>query len=70
MVLLDDIGSERDTAANALPDVVFERHAEDRPLWVTTGLSKEQLVARYGEGIVGRLFERSSVIRMGPGAGT
>jgi hypothetical protein len=65
MALLDDVGSERDTAANALPDVVFERHAEDRPLWVTTGLSKEQLVARYGEGIVGRLFERSSVIRMG-----
>jgi hypothetical protein len=25
MVLLDDIGSERDTAANALPDVIFER---------------------------------------------
>jgi hypothetical protein len=65
MVLLDDVGSERDTAANALPDVIFERHAEDRPLWVTTGLSKDQLVVRYGEGIVGRLFERASVIRMG-----
>jgi hypothetical protein len=65
MVLLDDVGSERDTAANALPDVIFERHAGDRALWVTTGLSREQLVARYGAGIVGRLFERASVIRMG-----
>jgi hypothetical protein len=65
LALLDDLGSERDTAANALPDVIFERHAEDRPLWVTTGLTRPQLVTRYGAGIVGRLFERSAVIHMG-----
>ena len=46
LVLLDDMGNERDTTANALPDVIFARHADDRPLWVTTGLSRPQLEAR------------------------
>ena len=65
LVLLDDMGNERDTAANALPDVIFARHAEDRPLWVTTGLSRPQLVARYGAGIVGRMLERSVLVQLG-----
>jgi DNA replication protein DnaC len=65
LALLDDVGSERDTAANALPDVIFVRHAEDRPLWVTTGLGRPQLIARYGAGIVRRLFERAAVIQVG-----
>lgn len=65
LALIDDLGSERDTANNAVPDVIFERHAEDRPTWVTTGLSRKQLTARYGAGIVGRLFERATVIRVG-----
>jgi hypothetical protein len=69
LALLDDIGSERDTAANALPDVIFGRHAEDRPLWVTTGLGRPQLIARYGAGIVRRLFERAAVIQVGAVAG-
>jgi hypothetical protein len=66
LALLDDVGSERDTSGNALPDVIFERHAEDRPLWVTTGLTRPQLITRYGAGIVGRLFERSVVLQVGP----
>jgi hypothetical protein len=69
LALLDDLGNERDTAMNALPDVVFARHAEERPLWVTTGLSRPQLVARYGAGIVGRLFERASLVQLGGARG-
>jgi DNA replication protein DnaC len=65
MVLVDDVGNEREMAGNALPDVIFVRHAEDRPLWVTTGLTRTQLIARYGTGIVRRLFERATLIQVG-----
>jgi hypothetical protein len=64
LVLLDDLGSERDHALSAVPDVIFERHAENRPTWVTTGLTRDQLVKRYGPGVVARIFERAKVIRL------
>jgi DNA replication protein DnaC len=66
MVLVDDVGSEREMAGSAIPDVIFVRHAEERPLWVTTGLTRPQLVTRYGTGIVRRLLERATVIEVTP----
>jgi len=66
LLLLDDLGSERDHAMSAVPDVIFERDAEARPTWVTTGLTREQLVKRYGLGVVARVFERAKVIQVGP----
>ena len=65
LVLIDDLGFERDHVQNAVPEVIFERHAENRPTWVTTGLTREQLVKRYGLGVVARVFERAKVIRIG-----
>jgi DNA replication protein DnaC len=65
LVLLDDLGGERDHAHSALPDLLVERHAENRPTWITTGMTREQLVKRYGQGIVARVFERATVIRVG-----
>lgn len=65
LTLLDNLGSERDSAGSAAPEVVLVRHAENRPLWVTTGLTRPQLVARYGEGIVRRLFERATIVSLG-----
>jgi len=65
LVLIDDLGGERDHAMSAIPDILVERHAEGRATWVTTGMTREQLGARYGEGIVARLFERATVIRVG-----
>lgn len=65
LVLLDDVGSERDFPTNPLPDVVFERHAQELPTWITTGLTREQLVKRYGLGVVARMFERARVIPVG-----
>jgi DNA replication protein DnaC len=62
MVLVDDLGSERAMSGCAVPDVIFLRHAEQLPLWVTTGMTRAQLVTRYGEGIVRRLFERAFVV--------
>ena len=68
VVLIDDLGGERDHATSAIPDILVERHAEGRATWVTTGMTREQLVARYGQGIVARVFERATVIRVGGGA--
>jgi DNA replication protein DnaC len=65
LVLIDDLGGERDHALSALPDILVERHAENRPTWVTTGLTREQLVKRYGLGIVARVFERATLIGVG-----
>jgi DNA replication protein DnaC len=65
LALLDDVGCERDTATNPLPDIIFERHAAQRPTWITTGLTREELVARYGTGIVSRLLDRTKVLRLG-----
>jgi hypothetical protein len=65
LVLIDDLGGERDFASSALPDILVERHAENRPTWVTTGMTREQLVKRYGQGIVSRVFERATMIRVG-----
>jgi DNA replication protein DnaC len=70
LVLIDDLGGERDHALSALPDLLVERHAENRPTWVTTGLTREQLVKRYGQGIVARVFERATMIRVGIDART
>jgi hypothetical protein len=69
LVLLDDLGSERDIATSPLADVIFERHAQDLPTWATTGLTREPLAARYGAGVVARLFERARVIHVGPKTG-
>ena len=65
LILLDDLGSERDHAFSAVSDVIFERDAQALPTWVTTGLTREQLVKRYGLGVVARLFERAKVIHVG-----
>jgi len=67
LALLDDIGVERDTGMNPLPDIVFERHGAERPTWFTTGLTREQLIARYGTGTVSRLFDQTKVLRLGGG---
>jgi DNA replication protein DnaC len=62
---LDDMGSERQTATNAVPDVIFERHAEGRALWVTTAMGQEEMAQRYGDGIARRVFEHARIIDCG-----
>jgi len=47
-----------------LPDILLERHAAQKPTWVTTGLTREQLVKRYSTGIVSRLFDQTKVLRL------
>lgn len=63
--VLDDLGSERQNATNAVPDVIFERHAEGKPLWVTTAMSQDEMSSRYGDGIARRVWEGARIIDCG-----
>lgn len=65
LTVLDDAGSERQTPTNAVPDVIFERHAAARAMWVTTAMSQEAMAARYGDGIARRVFEGARLIELG-----
>ena len=65
-IVLDDIGSERDTSTNDIPEIILVRHSQRLATFVTTGLTRAQLAARYGDGIARRLTERSMVLKFGP----
>jgi len=64
IVLLDEIGSEY-ARYTATQEVIHRRHNWALPTIYTTGFSAAELVQRYGDGIVRRMFEGSSVIRLG-----
>jgi len=61
LVMIDDVGMEADIKSNTLPELVYERHARGRALWVTTNRSMEQLIALYQEGIARRLHEAAAI---------
>jgi DNA replication protein DnaC len=65
LLLLDDVGTERQTATNAVADVILERHAEGRATWVTTWLSPREAAEKYGGGVARRIFEDCKVIKLG-----
>jgi DNA replication protein DnaC len=67
LLVLDDLGSERNTATNAVPDVIFARALDGLPTWVTTWMTAEAVTQRYGDGIARRLYEagRLTVIACG-----
>lgn len=62
VLLLDDLGAEGARDADAIAAVLHERHNEDRMTWITTGLSPEDIGARYGGGIERRVFEGAVII--------
>jgi hypothetical protein len=45
-------------------DVVFERHDAERPTWITTGFSSQQLADFYGDGFLRRILEGAMVVRL------
>jgi DNA replication protein DnaC len=73
VLLLDDVGSGEVAPGGQGPvhDVVFERHARNRPTWITTGRGLDEesarraLAAMYGDGFARRVFERVKVIDLG-----
>jgi hypothetical protein len=71
LLVLDDLGCERNTALNAVADVISERAYLGRPTWITTWMTAAQVSLRYGEGIARRLYEadRTVVAACGPADG-
>lgn len=67
LLLLDDLGNERQTQNNAVPDVIMARHHADVPTWITTGETREQIAAKYGGGVMRRVFDGALVIEMRKG---
>jgi DNA replication protein DnaC len=71
LVVLDDLGMERDDGEGAISDVLYERHAHDAPTVITTNLRYADLCQRYGTGIARRVAEAgvTAVIKCGASAG-
>lgn len=64
-LLLDDLGQEQDTDQIRMREVIHARHDLMRPTIITSGFADRVLMARYGDGMDRRLFERSAVIETG-----
>ncbi len=68
LLIIDELGGEDARHASAVAEVIYERHAEDRPTWVTTGVRADEatsrLAERYGGGIARRLFETATTIHL------
>ncbi len=65
LLLIDDVGSEVDDRRNVVADVVFHRHNEELPTWITTGFTVEMLMGRYGSHVVRRLIEHGKRVALG-----
>lgn len=65
LLVIDDLGSERNVPSNPVPDIIFERHAEGRATWVTTWMTHTDVAARYGDGIARRIYGRAVIIDCG-----
>lgn len=65
LLVVDDLGSESDDRRNVLVDVIFHRHNEELPTWITTGFSVEQLMARYGSQVLRRILEAGKRVTLG-----
>lgn len=74
LLVLDDLGSEREDRDGCITDVLWTRTNHDRPLWITCGLASDQqtiegfavaVEKRYDGGFARRLVESSKVARLG-----
>jgi hypothetical protein len=65
VLVLDELGGEDPRYASAVGEVLFERHAQALPTWVTTGVGNKEIATRYGGGIARRVFEGAAVFRLG-----
>jgi hypothetical protein len=61
LLVLDDLGNEGVDRGQAVADLLFARHEGRAPTVVTTGLSREELEARYGVALKNRLIESTTV---------
>jgi hypothetical protein len=64
MLLLDDLGADSKVSSSAVPEVIAERHAEQRVTWITTSLEPKEIAQRYGGGIARRILEHAKTMRL------
>lgn len=65
LLVLDELGGEDPRYASAVAEVLFDRHEQARPTWITTGVGPKEIATRYGGGIARRVFEGAAVFRLG-----
>lgn len=66
LIVLDDLGNDAPDHRNTIADVLFRRHDDELPTWVTTGYPIAHLENRYGVALIRRLIEEpNSLIEMG-----
>jgi len=74
LLLLDDLGQEREDRDGCITDVVYGRSNADLPTWVTCGLTTQdqtleafaaKLSARYDGGFVRRMIEIGKRVQLG-----
>lgn len=65
LLLLDELGGEDARYASSVTEVIYERHAANRPTWITTGVDPKAIATRYGGGIARRVFEEAKVFQLG-----
>lgn len=62
LLVLDDLGSDREFPSSPVTSVIFQRHDDMKATWITTWMTPAQVAERYGDGIARRLFERCVAI--------
>lgn len=74
LLVLDDLGSEREDRDGCITDVLWTRTNHDRPIWITCGLASEHqtteafaeaIARRYDGGFARRILETSKIVRLG-----
>jgi len=70
LLVLDDLGNDQDVPRSAVTEVIFKRHAEQRPIWVTTWMGPERMAERYGDGVARRMYEGARVLECKPRGST
>lgn len=66
LLVLDDLGNDAPDHRNTIAEVLFKRHEDDLPTWVTTGFPISHLENRYGAAFIRRIIEEPhALIEMG-----
>lgn len=64
LLLIDELGGEDQRHASAVAEVIYERHAENKATWITTGVGSNEIATRYGGGIARRILEGATVFKL------
>lgn len=65
LLVIDDLGSESEDRRGVLAEVIFERHNNELPTWITTGFAATELMGRYGSQVIRRIVEHGKSVTLG-----